>query len=169
MAVRELEKVVKAMSRKVIHLEEDIVMIKDDNFKTSMNDPFKVVKDFQNSTPVSEKKEIISDGENKSEETNEDQYKCKICDYKCKKEVTLHKHINTKHISVKCNVCFKKFVSTLKMLQHMAKEHNSIDNSKKVHTYDEVISIKNNANIKLVSHEEKDNSLVFSDGLDEFL
>ena len=51
----------------------------------------------------------------------------------------------------------------------MDKEHNSIDNSKKVHTYDEVISIKNNANIKLVSHEEKDNSLVFSDGLDEFL
>ena len=60
MAVRELEKVVKAMSQKVIHLEEDIVMIKDDNLKTSMNDPFKVAQDFQNSTPVSEIKEIIS-------------------------------------------------------------------------------------------------------------
>ena len=44
---------------------------------------------------------------------------CKICDYKCKKELTLHKHINTKHKNVRCKVCFNKFVSTIMMLQHM--------------------------------------------------
>ena len=128
----------------------------------------KLLRIFQNSTPVSEKK-IILVVENKSEESKGDQYKCKICDYKCKKEVTLHKHINTKNMSVQSNVCFKKFVSTIKMLQRMAKEHNNIDNSKKVHNSDEVTSIKNNANIKLVNNEEKDKSLIFSDGLYEFL
>ena len=38
-----------------------------------------------------------------------------------------------------------------------------------IYNSDEVTSIMNNANIKLVNNEERDKSLVFIDGLDEFL
>ena len=52
-----------------------------------------------------------------------------------KKEVTLHKHINTKHKNVRCKVCFNKFVSTIMMLQHMDEQYNSIDNNEMIHKY----------------------------------
>ena len=41
-----------------------------------------------------------------------------------KKEVTLKKHINTSHEDQQCKLCFNKLVSTIKLLQHMAKEHS---------------------------------------------
>ena len=54
-AIKQLEKVVKAMSPKVIHIKEEIIIIKDRSHKTCLNEPFKDTLEFKNSTPVSEK------------------------------------------------------------------------------------------------------------------
>ena len=54
-AVRELEKVVTAMTCKEIHLEEEIIKVKVNSKNTQMNEPFKDTSDYTNSTPVSEK------------------------------------------------------------------------------------------------------------------
>ena len=42
-AITELEKVVKAMSRKVIHLEEEIISVKASSHKACMNEPSKIL------------------------------------------------------------------------------------------------------------------------------
>ena len=36
---------------------------------------------------------------------NEDYLKCKLCEYKCKKDALLKKHIKTKHQEYKCKLC----------------------------------------------------------------
>ena len=53
-AIIEFEKVVKAMSRKVIHLEEEIINIKDNINKTCVNELFKDTLEYKNSTPVTD-------------------------------------------------------------------------------------------------------------------
>ena len=45
--------------------------------------------------------------------------------YKCKKEGTLLKHMNTRHEPRKCIVCSKTFASPIELLQHIAKKHKS--------------------------------------------
>ena len=56
--------------------------------------------------------------------SKKDQYKYEKRDYKCKREDTLLKHMNSKHDPQKCNICSKSLSSTVKLLQHIAKEHN---------------------------------------------
>ena len=109
-AIIEFEKVVKAISRKVIHLEEDIISVNANSYKAYLNEPFKDTLEFKNSTPVSENKVPAE---------------CEKCDYKCKKEGTLFKHMNSKKEPQECKVCFKSFLLTVELLQHIAKEHNS--------------------------------------------
>ena len=69
-AIIELEKVVKAMSRKVIHLEEEIIFIKASSDKACLNEPFKDTLEFKNSSPVSEKK-VLAVVDTKSKENIE--------------------------------------------------------------------------------------------------
>ena len=87
-SLRELEKVVKAITCKVLYLEEKIVKVKVNSKTTQMNEPFKDTSDCKNSTPVS-KKEHITAGIEKSSESKKELFKCEKCEYKCKKEVTL--------------------------------------------------------------------------------
>ena len=47
-------------------------------------------------------------------------YHCKDCGYQCKKEVTLNKHINTKHTKQKCKVCDEECETSIEMLKHVA-------------------------------------------------
>ena len=71
---------------------------------------------------------------------------CEICEYKCKKESTLRKHVNTKHNQYqKCYECGKMFDSKESLECHKEKGHGQ----------EEVI---------------KDTSFVFSESmLDEYL
>ena len=99
-AIQELEKVLKAMSRKVIHLEEQVVKMKEDskeNKKNELKEPFETASDFLNSTPVSanEKPSVV---ETKSKESKKYKFKCEKCEYKCQKESVLRKHTETKHV-----------------------------------------------------------------------
>ena len=52
-------------------------------------------------------------------------YHYKECTYQCKKEVTLKKHINTKHTKQKCKVCDQDFETSIEMLKHVAEKHES--------------------------------------------
>ena len=76
----------------------------------------------------------------------EDLVYCEICEYKCKKESTLRKHVNTKHNQYqKCYECGKMFDSKESLECHKEKGHGQ----------EEVI---------------KDTSFVFSESmLDEYL
>ena len=49
--------------------------------------------------------------------------KCEICDYSCKKINMLKKHMNMKHADNKCKVCDKSFPNSMDTLVHTAKEH----------------------------------------------
>ena len=56
--------------------------------------------------------------------------KCDICEYNCKNSNTMTRHMNTKHAEQKCNVCQKVFGTSIEVLQHVAKEHISYNESK---------------------------------------
>ena len=77
-AIQELEKVVKAMSQKVINLEEEVVKMKEGskgNKNNELKEPFKTASDFLNSTPVSanEKPSVV---ETKSMKSKKYKFKC---------------------------------------------------------------------------------------------
>ena len=103
-AIKEFKKALKAMTRKVIHLEEEVVKMKKDskeNFKNELKEPFKTASDFLNSTPVSAKKKP-SVVETKPSKSKKEKYKCEKCEYMCQKESTLRKHTETKHVDQGC-------------------------------------------------------------------
>ena len=50
-------------------------------------------------------------------------FHCKECVYQCKKEVSLRKHINTKHLKQKCKVCNLEFSTSIEVLKHLADKH----------------------------------------------
>ena len=52
-----------------------------------------------------------------------DELKCEMCNYKCKKENAMKKHLKTKHVEQKCKTCDKVFPSTVEVLMHTASEH----------------------------------------------
>ena len=69
---------------------------------------------------------------------------CDKCDYKCKKESTLMKHIHTKHEDQKCQKIEEIFNTSMELVMHFAENHssdikeNSIDprHHKNVHSTD---------------------------------
>ena len=132
-----------------------------------MNEPFKDTSDYMNSTPVSIKEHITAVIE-KSSESKKELFKCEKCEYKCKKQVTLKKHMHTKHEAQHCKVCSQMFVSTTDLLQHIVKEHSSNEMTHKNNT-----ESQNQDNVlEAVANEEKDtnNSFVSSESwLDQHL
>ena len=83
-------------------------------------------------------------------------FKCDICGNKFKKEITLRKHINTKHEEQNCKVCNASFKTMIEVLQHVAKEHSNhikeISSNKLKENKDNINSIVNKDN-----SEERDN------------
>ena len=103
-AIKELEKVLKAMTRKVSHLEEEVVKMKKDskeNKNNELKEPFKTSSDILNFTPVSAK-EKPSAVETKPSKSKKEKYKCEKCEYMCQKESTLRNHTETKHADQGC-------------------------------------------------------------------
>ena len=96
-------------------------------------------------------------------EIKQDFLLCDKCNYKYKKEVSLEKHMVTKHEYKECN---SKFSSFMELLKHIAKDH--FRNSKeemdgKVQSEDFMDEDKKEVN-------EKDKQFVFSESmLDKFL
>ena len=48
---------------------------------------------------------------------------CKECDYKCKKEIYLKKHLLSSHGDHICNECKEKLPTFMELLKHVAKHH----------------------------------------------
>ena len=144
-AVEKFENVVKAMTRKVLYLEEevknmkenskkveeDFKNIKDNSNKVEGKEPFKDTHEFKNSTPVSAKK-TPSVVDEKSCVLKKDQFKCKNCDYKCKREGNLQKHMKSKHEEHQCKECKEKFSSSIDLLKHVSKHNFKDEGDKKL-------------------------------------
>ena len=72
---------------------------------------------------VSDQSNIQEEGKDKSgKDVN-----CELCDYRCEKQTTLKKHINSKHTEQKCKTCGKEFETPMKLISHIAIEHNEED------------------------------------------
>ena len=53
-----------------------------------------------------------------------DELKCDMCNYRCKKKHILVKHMNTMHNDQKCKICNKEFPNSMATLIHTAKDHS---------------------------------------------
>ena len=77
-----------------------------------------------------EKAEYKSKQKNTTVEVKEDSskqnndLKCEMCDYSCKKDNIMKKHINMKHGDTKCKICGKSFPNIKDALMHTANEHS---------------------------------------------
>ena len=72
---------------------------------------------------VTDQTNIQEEGKDKSGKD----VKCELCDYRCEKQTTLKKHINSKHTEQKCNISGKEFETSMKLISHIAIEHNEED------------------------------------------
>ena len=89
----------------------------------------------------------MEDGNNKKPPTvevkkdkgkhNQD-HKCEICDYSCKKMNMMKKHINMKHGDHNSKICVKAFPNSMDALLHAAKDHSHhiIDDNTKIDVQD---------------------------------
>ena len=83
-----------------------------------------------------------------------------------KKEVTLKKHINTRHEDQQCKLCSKNLASTIELLQHMAKEHSIKVETNENNTKDkeeETLSVK--MTIEEGGKIKKDTVFVFGESM----
>ena len=80
---------------------------------SSDNDDNKVFS----STPK-KNKEVVK------ESNNEGLLHCKLCNYKCKKEKCLNKHIITNHEEHQCKECQEKLSTFMELLKHVANHHS---------------------------------------------
>ena len=53
-------------------------------------------------------------------------YQCTLCDYKCKWQTNLRRHVEANHSGIKipCNLCEVEFSCKLSLQIHMKKKHN---------------------------------------------
>ena len=64
--------------------------------------------------------------------------KCEICDYSCKKMNMMKKHINMKHGDHNCKKCDKVFPNSMNALLHTAKDHSHqiVEDNTKIYMQD---------------------------------
>ena len=112
--------------KKIAGLERELQTLKEDvsNLTISIKTTEKLVKDLSTKYKATKDRATMKEGEKIQ--------KCDICDYKCKKTVTLNKHINTKHprIGVKCDKRQKTLQRKENIEQHKESEYKSNIESK---------------------------------------
>ena len=135
-----LEKIVTEMALQIINLKTEVSEMKKEKLLKENNDEEvyqtssvdgeikKIVK--ENNDPEGMVKEVKANLESNDIDTSdkkEEFLKCKLCDYKCKKETLLKKHFKSKHQEYRCKVCDMKVANSMDLLQHTAKEHSKPD------------------------------------------
>ena len=60
---------------------------------------------------------------NKDNGNQNNDLKCEICDFSCKKVNIMKKHMDMKHVNHKCKMCDKEFLNSMDALAHAAKDH----------------------------------------------
>ena len=100
------------------------------DLKETIKDLSTLCKDLKYANNIVQK-DTPFEGDNKVSEQNikvkVNQMKCTICDYKCTKELTMKKHINTKHSnkSYDCSNCHELFQSQTVLKRHMENKHKA--------------------------------------------
>ena len=129
---QQLEKVVKALSQKVLSLESELKELKNKSeeekgISFNIND----VK-YSSSTPKDVKQKA------KKGNSKEKLLTCTECSYKCKKEISMKKHMLTNHEDHQCKECKDKLPTFMELLRHVAKHHciDEGDNHKQAHDED---------------------------------
>ena len=161
-----LESILENMSVKMFHLEKELSEVKESQSqylcpkdkwdlkgKSHLNEkPTEKISDnptkaTNTSTELSSYTNSANDdgdpsAENKSEKdkTQEIMFHCEKGAYKSKKEVTLNKHMNTKHQYQKCKVCDLTFNTAMELLKHVAQQHDNIVDKKA--TTSEITTVK---------------------------
>ena len=143
-----LEKVVRSLTRKDLSLEAEAEKRKKKvtiEFMEDLKKPeaFKV-KDVENKAEIFKKKNCSGDESSSVHKNLNNQKKnmnkkdmevekesvikegwlyCTKCNYKCKKENILKKHMALKHEERQCKQCPKKLPTTFELLLHVSKQH----------------------------------------------
>ena len=99
--LEQMEKVMHALTRKVLSLENEIEAMKNkvktdkkvENEKCLEKESSLNISDIKHSTP-----KVMKEKEN-TDDSKEDMLNCKECNYKCEKEIFLKKHMVTNHLS----------------------------------------------------------------------
>ena len=146
--LEQMEKVLHAMTRKVLSLETDMKDMKINHHKTveelkkQLSECLKEQNgvadenctfnqnDIENatSTPKAKKSQI------KTPDIKADMHKCKECNYTCKKEKSLKSHILTKHEVHQCKECGDNLPNFMQLLKHVAnhKAKDQVDGQDKI-------------------------------------
>ena len=100
------------------------------DLKETIKDLSTICKDLKYANNIVQK-DTPSESDNKVYEQNikvkVNRLKCTICDYKCTKELTMKKHVNTKHSnkSYDCFTCHEVFQSETVLKRHMENKHKA--------------------------------------------
>ena len=83
------------------------------------------VKDHGKPIIANDKEEVVNESEKETSKPLKPKFKCDLCGATFKKNITLKKHVNTKHDDQNCKVCHEVFKTSMEVLKHVAKEHSS--------------------------------------------
>ena len=127
------EKVMKALSRKVLILESEMEGIKKKYTERENKNEERLEiydKNSFNPTSCSSPKEKITGSKPnvlkdkvKTNKIKEGLFNCNICDYKVQKEETLKKHMVIQHEDHTCKECKHKLPSFMELLKRIAEKH----------------------------------------------
>ena len=180
--VEMLEKVLHAMTRKVLSLETKVEKVekksnekekdevKIDNKNECQKEVdietqyFKITEDNKKVSKLKDDNVSVFrfEAENKSQKMvlKDKDFKCDHCDYKCKKHSTLMNHKHLKHTVHTCKICSEEFKTPMELVSHVAKDH---------HEEEEVWNVKHQSTPKS-DKETINSSFVFSESMpDDFL
>lgn len=147
----------KAETKKEVYDEASSCEIKKD-LKTVSKPNVKEVSVFKFGAEA--RKTVVEEKKAQEKDLTTTDFKCEVCDYKCKKKSTLKNHIKLKHSEHKCEACGKEFKESMELVSHMAEKHNKEE---------EVWNVNFQSTPKSEKETEK-SSFIFSESmLDEFL
>ena len=98
---------------------------KDEDVKEKMDQNDHSVKDNGKPIVANNEEEVVNESEKETSKPLKPKFKCDLCGATFKKDITLKKHVNTKHDDQNCKVCHEVFKTSMEVLKHVAKEHSS--------------------------------------------
>ena len=127
--LKHLEKVVHALTRTVLCLKDEIKDMKNksDKGEEEINENPKSEESSFNHNEIKHSSSTPKEKDVKEKvhkvKSKEELLYCKECDYKCKKEIYLKKHMLSTHGDHTCNECKEKLTTFMELLKHVAKHH----------------------------------------------
>ena len=141
--LEQLKKVVHALKRKVLSLEDELKVLKnkketdqEDNKENCFRKENAFNHEYIKSSTPKEVKDKVKD------KCKDDIINCKECSYKCKREATLKKHMTTNHSHHTCKECKESLPSVMELLKHISKHHSKEQSDTNDKSFKEDLSIQ---------------------------